>query len=226
MTRIMVVEDEARLAAAIKRGLEREGYAVDVALNGRDGLWLAEQNPYDAVVLDIMLPDTDGFAICRSLRQSGSWVPILMLSARDAPRDVVQSLDTGADDYLAKPFSFMVLVARLRALLRRGLPERPAVLHAGSLRLDPASHRVFRGETEITLTAREFAVLHFLIRNAGLVVSKAAVIENVWDFAFDGDPNIVEVYLARLRKKIDAPFRLKTLETVRHEGYRLVEEPG
>lgn len=222
MTRILVVEDETRLASAIKRGLESEGYAVDVAPNGEDGLWLAQENAYDAVVLDIMLPDRDGFSVCGALRSAGIWTPVLMLSARDATRDVVRSLDTGADDYLAKPFSFAVLLARLRALLRRGLQERPPVLVAGSLRLDPAEHRVFRGEHELELTGREFAILQFLMRNAGFVVAKSAVLENVWDFAFEGDPNIVEVYVRRLRKKIDEPFGLHSLETVRHEGYRLV----
>lgn len=221
MTRILVVDDEVRLGAAIKRGLEAEGYAVDVASNGRDGLWLGEENPYDAIVLDIMLPDLDGFAVCDSLRAAGRWAPVLMLSAHDAPRDVVRSLDTGADDYLAKPFAFAVLLARIRALLRRGSPERPSVLEVGLLRLDPASHQVFREGAEIALTAREFAILQFLMRNHHAVVSKSTIIENVWDFAFEGDPNIVEVYVGRLRRKIDVPFGTRLLETVRNEGYRL-----
>lgn len=221
MTRILLVEDETRLAAAIKRGLDREGYAVDVALNGEDGEWMAKQNPYDAVILDIMLPDRDGFAVCAGLRQAGIWCPVLMLSARIEPRDIVRSLDTGADDYLAKPFSFVVLLARLRALVRRGTQERPAALEVGRLRLDPAAHRVFVDETEVELTSREFAVLHFLVRRADEIVSKAAILENVWDFAFEGDPNIVEVYVRRLRKKLHDPFAAEFVQTVRNEGYRL-----
>ena len=221
MTRILLVEDEARLAAAIKRGLDREGYAVDVALNGEDGEWLAQQNPYDAVILDIMLPDRDGFTVCANLRQSGIWCPVLMLSARIASRDVVRSLDTGADDYLAKPFSFQVLLARLRALVRRGIQERPTVIEVGRLRLDPAAHRVFVDQVEVELTGREFAVLHFLMRHGGDVVTKAAVLESVWDFAFEGDPNIVEVYVRRLRKKLHEPFAADFVQTVRNEGYRV-----
>lgn len=222
MARLLLVEDETRLASAIKRGLDREGYAVDLATNGEDAEWLARENPYDAVILDIMLPGRDGFAVCERLRSAGIWCPVLMLSARVAPTDVVRSLDTGADDYLAKPFSFQVLLARLRALLRRGAVERPPEIEVGRLRLDPASHRVFVDATEVELTAREFAVLHFLLRNAGAVVSKASVLENVWDFAFEGDPNIVEVYVRRLRKKLEAPFGAEFLQTVRNEGYRLV----
>jgi DNA-binding response OmpR family regulator len=219
--RILVVDDEARLAATIRRGLEAEGFAVDIALTGPDGQWLAEQNPYDAIILDLMLPGRSGLEVCANLRAAGNWTPVLGLTARDSPRDIVRTLDTGADDYLAKPFSFMVLVARIRALLRRGARERPPVLEAGELRLDPATHRVFRGENEVELTAREFAVLHFLMRNAGDVVSKSAILENVWDFAFEGDPNIVEVYMRRLRRKIDEPFGVRSIETLRGEGYRL-----
>jgi DNA-binding response OmpR family regulator len=224
MSKVLLVEDEVRLAEAVRDGLVAEGYAVDVAHTGEDALWFGREYTYDAVILDIMLPDLDGFAICESLRAAGVWTPVLMLSARDAPRDVVRSLDTGADDYLAKPFSFIVLLARLRALLRRAAPERPAVLLVGSLRLDPAAHRVARDGQEIELTAREFAILQFLMRNAGNVVSKSAILDNVWDFAFEGDPNIVEVYLRRLRKKLDQPFGIRTLETVRNEGYRLRTE--
>jgi len=221
MSRILLVEDEVRLAEAVRDGLAREGYAVDVAHTGEEALWFGQEFRYDAVVLDIMLPDVDGFAVCQALRAARVWTPVLMLSARHAPRDVVRSLDTGADDYLAKPFSFMVLLARLRALLRRAGGERPPVLSIGSLQLDPAAHRVSRDGREIELTAREFAILQFLMRNAGAVLSKAAIMDNVWDFAFEGDPNIVEVYLRRLRKKIDEPFGLRTLETVRNGGYRL-----
>ncbi len=221
MARILVVEDETRLAAAIRRGLEIEGYAVDVALDGVDGQWHAEQAAYDAIVLDIMLPGRDGFAVCANLRAASIWTPVLMLTARDAKKDEVRALDTGADDYLVKPFAFSVLLARLRALLRRGLKERPAVLQAGSLRLDPAAHRCHRGEVEVELTGREFAILEFLLRQSGDVVSKAAIMENVWDFAFEGDPNIVEVYIRRLRKKVDEPFGCHSIETVRGGGYRL-----
>ncbi len=221
MTRILLVEDEQRLASVIKRGLEARGFAVDHAATGPDGQWLAEQDVYDAIVLDIMLPGRDGFEVCANLRAAGVWTPVLMLTARDGAKDEVRSLDTGADDYLAKPFAFMVLVARIRALLRRGLRERPAVLAAGPLRLDPATHRCYRGEAEIELTSREFAVLELLMRYAGDVLSKARILESVWDFAFEGDPNIVEVYMRRLRIKIDEPFDSHSIETIRGEGYRL-----
>lgn len=221
MTRVLLVEDEQRLAGAIKRGLEARGFAVDHAATGPDGQWLAEQDVYDAIVLDIMLPGRDGFEVCANLRAAGVWTPVLMLTARDAAKDEVRSLDNGADDYLTKPFPFMVLVARLRALLRRGLRERPTVLEAGGLRLEPATHRCFRGDAEIELTSREFAVLELLMRYAGDVLSKARILEGVWDFAFEGDPNIVEVYMRRLRRKIDEPFGERSIQTIRGEGYRL-----
>ena len=221
MTRILVVEDERRLAAAIKRGLENAGLAVDIALDGEEGQWLAEQGVHDVILLDIMLPKRDGFEVCANLRAGNVWTPILMLTARDGKQDEIRSLDTGADDYLAKPFSLMVLTARIRALLRRTTRERPAVLEVGDLRLDPATHRVSRAEREIELTSREFAVLTFLMRNGGVVVSKAQVLDNVWDFAFEGDPNIVEVYVKRIRKKIDEPFGRHSIATIRGEGYRL-----
>ena len=221
MTRILVVEDERRLAAAIKRGLENAGLAVDIALDGEEGQWLAEQRVHDVILLDIMLPKRDGFEVCANLRAANVWTPILMLTARDGKQDEIRSLDTGADDYLAKPFSLMVLTARIRALLRRTTRERPAVLEVGDLRLDPATHRVSRAEREIELTSREFAVLTFLMRNGGVVVSKAQVLDNVWDFAFEGDPNIVEVYVKRIRKKIDEPFGRHSIATIRGEGYRL-----
>ncbi|MCA9824386.1 MAG: response regulator transcription factor [Dehalococcoidia bacterium] len=221
MSRILVVEDEKRLAAAIKRGLESEGFAVDIALDGDDGEWMALETPYDAIVLDIMLPGQSGFDVCAKLRQAGNWTPILMLTARDAPGDEVRSLDNGADDYLSKPFSFAVLVARIRALLRRGSGERAPALTAGNLSLDPAARRCSRDGTEIALTAREFSVLEFLVRRAGVVVSKPEILDNVWDFAFEGDPNIVEVYIRRLRRKIDEPFATTSIETVRGAGYRL-----
>ena len=222
--RILVVEDEAKTAAAIRRGLEAEGYAIDIAPDGAEGLWLAEQNPYDVIILDIMLPELSGFELCARLREAGDWTPILMLTAKDGEFDEAHALDTGADDFLTKPFSFVVLLARVRALLRRGKAERPAVLSAGDLRLDPAAHRCWRGEAEVALTAREFAVLEYLLRHAGDVVSKAAILENVWDFNFDGDPNIVEVYIRHLRKKLDDPFATGLIDTVRGAGYRLASD--
>ena len=222
--RILVVEDEAKTAAAIRRGLEAEGYAIDIAPDGAEGLWLAEQNPYDVIILDIMLPELSGFELCARLREAGDWTPILMLTAKDGELDEAHALDTGADDFLTKPFSFVVLLARVRALLRRGKAERPAVLSAGDLRLDPAAHRCWRGEAEVALTACEFAVLEYLLRHAGDVVSKAAILENVWDFNFDGDPNIVEVYIRHLRKKLDDPFATGLIDTVRGAGYRLASD--
>lgn len=221
MARILLVEDEIRLAVAIRRGLEREGYAVDIAQTAEDGEWLAGETNYDAVVLDIMLPDRDGFSVCAGLRSAGIWCPVLMLSARAAPTDIVRSLDTGADDYLTKPFSLAVLLARLRALMRRSTHERPPVVEVGPLRLDPAARRVSVDGAEIELTSREFAVLHFLVRNQSLVVSKSEVLENVWDFAFDGDPNIVEVYVGRIRRKLQPFLGPNFIRTVRNEGYRL-----
>ena len=222
--RILVVEDEAKTAAAIRRGLEAEGYAIDIAPDDAEGLWLAEQNPYDVVILDIMLPELSGYELCARLREAGDWTPILMLTAKDGELDEAHALDTGADDFLTKPFSFVVLLARVRALLRRGKAERPAVLSAADLRLDPAAHRCWRGDAEVALTAREFAVLEYLLRHAGDVVSKAAILENVWDFNFDGDPNIVEVYIRHLRMKLDEPFASRLIETVRGAGYRLATD--
>jgi DNA-binding response OmpR family regulator len=222
--RILVVEDEAKTAAAVRRGLEAEGYAVDIAADGAEGLWLAEQNPYDVLILDIMLPELSGYDLCARLRAAGDWTPILMLTAKDGELDEANALDTGADDFLTKPFSFLVLLARVRALLRRGKAERPPVLAAGDLRLDPAAHRCWRGDEEVALTAREFSVLEYLLRHAGDVVSKSSILENVWDFKFDGDPNIVEVYIRHLRKKIDEPFESRLIETVRGAGYRLAND--
>lgn len=222
--RVLVVDDDKSLVRAIKRGLEAEGFAVDVALNGEDGLWRATESTYDAVVLDVMLPGTNGYRVCSSLREAGNWVPILMLTAKDGEYDEAEALDTGADDFLSKPFSYVVLVARLRALLRRGRRERPVVIEAGDLRLDPAAHQLWRGETPIQLTPRQFSLLEFLIRHQGEVLSKTAILDHVWDFAFDGDPNIVEVYIRQLRQRIDEPFGRKAIETVRLVGYRL--DPG
>jgi two-component system OmpR family response regulator len=221
MSRILLVEDEKTLAHAVRRGLVAEGFAVDLAFDGVEGQWMAEENPYDAVILDIMLPERDGYAVCENLRAAGKWVPILMLTARDGARDEIRSLDTGADDYLAKPFAFNVLLARIRALLRRQRGERAPILQSGDLTLDPAAHRVLRGEAPVELTSREFAVLEALMRRGGDVMSKLDIIEHVWDFAFEGDPNIVEVYIRRLRRKVDEPFGRKTIETVRGAGYRI-----
>ncbi len=222
--RVLVVEDEKRLAAGIKKGLEAEGFATDVALTGTDGLWMARENPYDAIVLDILLPGINGYKVCATLREAGVWTPILMLTAKDGEYDEAEALDTGADDYVTKPFSFVVLVARLRALIRRGASERPAVLEAGDLRFDPGTRRAWRADVEIELTARETSLLEFLLRRSGDVVSKREILDHVWDYSFEGDPNIVEVYIARLRNKLDRPFRRASLETVRGAGYRLVAD--
>ncbi len=223
---MLVVEDDANVAQAIRRGLQSEGFAVDVAGDGAEGLWLAAESAYDAIVLDIMLPGLDGYQVCSRLRAADNWAPILMLTARDGERDEAAALDTGADDFLAKPFSYVVLVARLRALLRRGGGERPAVLRSGDLVLDPATHRVARGEDEIALTPRQFPLLEFLMRRPGEVLSKREILGHVWDFAFEGDPNIVEVYVRQLRQRIDAPFGRRSLTTVRLVGYRLDPDGG
>jgi two-component system OmpR family response regulator len=219
--RILVVEDDKRVAGAVKRGLEVEGYAVDIALDGIEGQWLANETPYDALILDVMLPGLAGDELCARLREAGNWTPILMLTARAGAEQEARALDAGADDFLAKPFSYVVLLARLRALVRRGRSERPAVLEAGDLRLDPASHHVRRGRVDIHLTPRQFSLLEFLMRRAGDVVSKATILEHVWDFAYDGDPNIVEVYVRQLRQRVDDPFERRSLQTVRLVGYRL-----
>jgi len=224
--RVLVVEDERLLADALTRGLTREGFAVDSAADGVDGLHQARETPYDAIVCDVMLPALDGLEIVRRLRADGIWTPVLMLTAKDADADVTAALDLGADDYLAKPFSFAVLVSRLRALLRRGAPERPTVLAAGDLTLDPATRHCCRGGDVMSLTPREFALLEFLMRRADEVVPKAEIVEHVWDAHFDGDPNIVEVYVGYLRRKIDAPFRRSAIETVRGAGYRLRADGG
>jgi two-component system, OmpR family, response regulator len=224
--RVLVVEDEPRLAEGLRAGLVAEGFAVDVALTGTDGLWLAREEPFDAIVLDLMLPGLNGYRVCQALRDEGNWTPILVLTAKDGEWDEVEGLDTGADDYLTKPFSYAVLVARLRALLRRGARERPAVLSAGDLRLDPAARRAWRGEVELVLTARELSLLEFLLRRRGEVVSKREILGHVWDFDFDGDPNIVEVYVRRLRDKLDRPFGRTAIETLRGAGYRLAGDGG
>lgn len=221
-----MVDDEKRLAAALRRGLQAEGFAVDVALNGDDGLWMATEHPYDAIVLDIMLPGLNGYSVCARLREAGNWTPVLMLTAKDGEWDEAEALDTGADDYLSKPFSYVVLVARLRALLRRGGPDRPTTLAAGDLTLDPASHVCRRGAVEVTLTPREFAVLEYLMRRAGQIVTKTEVVDHVWDMHFDGDLNVVEVHISALRRKVDGPFGRHAIETVRGAGYRLDADGG
>lgn len=219
--RVLLVEDERRLAGLIKDGLAGEGFAVDVAHDGRDGLWLATENNYDVVVLDVMLPRLNGYALCSRLREAGVWTPIMMLTAKDGVHDEAEALDNGADDYLSKPFSYVVLLARLRALVRRGGRERPVSITVGDLVVDPAGLRCRRGEVPIPLTPKEFAVLHGLARRAGEVVSKKELLAQAWDFSYDGDPNIVEVYVSALRRKIDQPFGRTTLVTVRGAGYRL-----
>lgn len=223
---MLVVEDEKRLAWSLRVGLEAEGFAVDLAGDGTDGLWMARENDYDVIVLDLMLPGVNGYRVCSALREDGDWTPILMLTAKDGEWDQVEGLDTGADDYMTKPFSFPVLVARLRAVARRGARERPVQLVAGDLRIDPAARRVWRGDTAIELTAREFSLLAFLARNIGDVVSKRRILEAVWDADFDGDPNIVEVYVRHLRNKIDRPFGREAIQTIRGAGYRLGSDGG
>jgi len=217
----LVVDDEKRVATAIKRGLEAEGFAVDAVYDGDEGLWMATEQPYDAIVLDVMLPGLNGYQVCSTLRNRGNWTPILMLTAKTGEYDEAEALDTGADDFLSKPFSYVVLVARLRSLMRRGANERPVELAVADLRLDPAGRRVWRGDQEVRLTAREFAVLEFLVRRADQVVTKREILGAVWDFAFEGDPNNVEVYVRRLRRKIDDPSGSSIIETVRGAGYRL-----
>jgi len=224
--RILVVEDETTMAESLRSGLEGEGFAVDVAADGEEGLWYADEVDYDAIILDLMLPKVNGFQVCSRLRERDDWTPILMLTAKDGHLDEAEGLDTGADDYLTKPFSFVVLLARLRALLRRKGSERPVALVAGDLELDPATHEVRRGDTLIELTSREFSVLETLLVRKGQAVSKQEIIEHVWDFDFDGGPNIVEVYVRSLRKKIDEPFGRQSIVTVRGAGYRLDETGG
>jgi DNA-binding response OmpR family regulator len=222
--RILVVEDEVRLARYLKRGLEAEGFAVDVVRDGAEGLWMAMEQPYDAITLDVMLPGMNGFKVCESLRHQGNWVPVLMLTAKDGEHDEAEALDTGADDFLSKPFSFLVLLARLRALMRRSTGERPSVLAVGTLSMDPSTHEVKRKGKIVELTTREYSLLEYLMRHSGDVLSKADIMAHVWDWEFDGDSNIVEVYVGYLRKKIDAPFGVKTLCTIRGAGYKLVAD--
>ena len=224
--RVLVVEDEVALADGIRRGLEAEGFAADVAHDGTDGLSMALEHDYDAIVLDIMLPGLNGYKVCAAIRESEVWTPILMLTAKDGEYDEAEALDTGADDYVTKPFSYVALVARLRALMRRGATERPNVLEAGDLRFDPGARRTWRGETEVRLTSREASLLEYLLRRAGEVVSKTEILDHVWDDRFDGDLNIVEVYVRHLRNKLDRPFGRQSIETVRGAGYRLTADGG
>jgi two-component system OmpR family response regulator len=224
--RVLIVEDEVRMAGLIRRGLVGEGLAADVAENGEDALWMAGASDYDAIVLDVMLPGIDGFETCRRLRKDGVWAPVLMLTARDSVEDRVAGLDTGADDYLVKPFAFAELLARLRALMRRGDLARLSVLEAGDLRLDPASRRVWRGSTEVQLSAKEFALLETFMRRPDQVLSRLQLLEHGWDFAYENRSNIVDVYVAHLRTKIDHPFGRATIETVRGAGYRLRLDGG
>ena len=224
--RALVVEDESKMAALIRRGLVEEGYAADVAGTGEDALWMAQATAYDAIVLDVMLPGRSGIDVCRSLRESGVWSPILMLTARDGVEDRVSGLDSGADDYLSKPFSFAELLARLRALVRRGPAERPAVLELGSLRLDPATRRVWRGDVEVGLSAKEFALLETFMRRPGQVLTRLDLLEHAWDFGYESRSNVVDVYVRYLRAKLDRPFGVDSIETVRGVGYRLRSDGG
>jgi two-component system OmpR family response regulator len=224
--RVLIVEDEAKMAALIRRGLREEGFAADVATKGEDAVWMAGATPYDVLVLDVMLPGIDGFETCRRIRAEGVWAPVLMLTARDAIEDRVAGLDGGADDYLTKPFDFDELLARLRALARRELGERPTVLSVGGLRLDPASHQVWRGETEITLSAKEFALLETFMRRPGQVLERLTLLEHAWDFEYENRSNIVDVYVRYLREKLDRPFGVESIETVRGAGYRLRPDGG
>ncbi|KOX19267.1 transcriptional regulator [Saccharothrix sp. NRRL B-16348] len=224
--RVLVVEDDRRLAGLLVRGLAAENFVTDVEYNGLDGLWRAGEHAYDVIVLDVMLPGLNGYEVCGRLRAAQVWTPILMLTAMDSELDEAEGLDIGADDYLTKPFSYLVLVARLRALARRGATPRPAVLRAGDLELDPAMRTCRRGDTPIMLTAKEFAVLEFLLRHRDRVVSKAEIIAGVWDEAREPEPNLVEVYISSLRRKIDTPFGRRTIITVRGTGYRLGSREG
>ena len=224
--KILVVEDDLKIASGVRRGLEREGFTVDVALTGDDGMWMAAEGGYDLIVLDIMLPGMNGYEICRDLRAADNWTPVLMLTAKSGELDEAEALDTGADDYVTKPFAFVALVARIRALLRRSAGRDPSPVVAGDLRIDPVQRRAWRGETLIELTTRQFDVLEFFMRRIGEVVSKSEILAGVWSYEFDGDPNIVEVYVRRLRMRIDEPFDRRAIETVRGAGYRLAADGG
>jgi len=224
--RVLIVEDHVKMAGLIRRGLQKEGMATDVAKNGEDALWRAQATEYDAIILDVMLPGVDGFEVCRRLRGKGVWTPILMLTARDGVRDRVTGLDGGADDYLTKPFSYAELLARLRALVRRGAVERPAELRVGELRLDPARRYVRRGESEIQLSPKEFSILETFMRRPGEVISRFQLLEHSWDYEYENRSNVVDSYIRFLRRKIDTPFGTESIETVRGVGYRLREDGG
>jgi DNA-binding response OmpR family regulator len=224
--RVLLADDEVALAETVRRGLERDGSVVEVVHNGEDAVWAASESAFDVLVLDIMMPKGNGYQVIRELRRRGIWTPVLMLTAIDQDDRLATALDAGADDYLTKPFSFVVLLARLRALVRRGAPERPAILRTGDLSLDPASRAVSRGDEAIRLTPREFGLLQFMMRHAGDVVSKSAILDGVWDAGFEGDDNVVEVYIRYLRNKVDVPFGRQSLQTVRGMGYRLDPQGG
>ena len=223
--RVLVVEDERKLGELLRRGLGEEGYAADLADRGEEALWMVKAVDYDVIVLDVMLPGADGFEICRRMRGSGVWAPVLMLTARDAVDDRVSGLDAGADDYLTKPFAFEELLARLRALTRRAPAERPPVLKVGDLRLDPAAHRAWRGDRELELSAKEFALLELFMRRPGLTLSRTQLLDGAWDIAFESRSNVIDVYVRYLREKIDRPFGRNSIETIRGVGYRLCAEP-
>jgi DNA-binding response OmpR family regulator len=222
--KLLLVEDDKKIAATVKRGLEGEGFTVEIALDGNEGLWMATEGSYDLIVLDVLLPGRNGYRICGDLRAAKNWTPILMLTAKDGDLDEAEALDTGADDYLTKPFSFPVLVARVRALLRRTTGRNPAPVSVGDLRIDPGERRAWRGDDEISLTAREFDVLEFLVRREGQVLSKHEILAGVWDYDFDGDINIVEVYIGRLRRRIDEPYDRSSIVTIRGAGYRIDDD--
>jgi two-component system OmpR family response regulator len=224
--RVLIVEDEVKMAGLIRRGMREQGLAADVAIKGEDALWMAAATPYDAIVLDVMLPGIDGFETCRRLREKGVWAPVLMLTARDAIEDRVAGLDTGADDYLTKPFSFVELLARLRALARRGLVEHGTVLTVGDLNLDPASRRVWRDQTDISLSTKEFALLETFMRHPGQVLDRLQLLEHAWDYEYENRSNVIDVYVRYLREKIDRPFEVDSLETIRGAGYRLRADGG
>jgi two-component system OmpR family response regulator len=224
--RVLIVEDEVKMASLIRRGMREEGLAADVAINGEDALWMAAATAYDAIVLDVMLPGIDGFETCRRLRAKGVWAPVLMLTARDAIEDRVAGLDTGADDYLVKPFSFVEMLARLRALARRGHVEHATVLTVGNLNLDPAARRVWRDQTDISLSTKEFALLETFMRHPGQVLDRLQLLEHAWDYEYENRSNVIDVYVRYLREKIDRPFEVESLETVRGAGYRLRADGG
>jgi two-component system, OmpR family, response regulator len=224
--RVLIVEDDMRMAAALRRGMQAEGMVADVATRGEDAIWMVAASEFDAVVLDVMLPGIDGFETCRRLREDGVWAPIIMLTAKDSVEDRVMGLDQGADDYLIKPFSLAELLARLRALARRGPVERPSVITVGDLRLDPATQQAWRGEEEIPLTAKEFSLMETFMRRPGEILSRLQLLEHAWDYDYENRSNVIEVYVRYLREKVDRPFGVKSLETVRGAGYRLRKDGG